>query len=185
MLIALLDAKGLSLDAVVQEMEPQVGWVRQTCQSSANTSSCSSPRIVIEFKKHSTRFSTDRLSSRNRRPRRRVDEWLMIEAHGHSLEFYASLGGLYFHSRFGRAMIEVPDSIPLSVLQGATGRYVEELIDLDFCKGRGWPIIGIESRTVFQSEHAVVVATGSVEYRMPWARSNTAACGPDGAGAVS
>lgn len=174
MLIALLEAKGLSLDAVVREIEPQTGWVRNTAETASDIAARPTPRITIELGSGSERRSARQTSGKGRGSRKRHKNWLMVEAYMHSLEFAAELAGMPMFSRFGRVTISVPDDVPLSVLHGAVGRPVEDLIDLEFWRGRGWKVIGVEMKTPFKNHHAVVVATGSAAYRMPWARSDSA-----------
>ena len=98
------------------------------------------------------------------------DDWARLEIVGHSLEAEARIGGLMFETLFGVLRITLERRLPEALAAGCVGRSIESVIEHAALCGRGWVITGIEEPVSPTSAQALIVATGSTPYRMPWAR---------------
>lgn len=98
------------------------------------------------------------------------DDWARLEIVGHSLEVEARIGGLMFETLFGMLRITLERRLPETLAAGCVGRSIESVIEHAALCGRGWVITGIEEPVSPTSAQALIVATGSTAYRMPWAR---------------
>lgn len=98
------------------------------------------------------------------------DDWARLEIVGHSLEVEARIGGPMFETLFGVLRITLERRLPETLAAGCVGRSIESVIEHAALCGRGWVITGIEEPVSPDSAQALIVATGSTAYRMPWAR---------------
>lgn len=93
---------------------------------------------------------------------------MRIEVVDHSLEVNARIGPVIFASRFGELRVELVEEVPETLFLGCVGRLIEEVVDHVALRGRGWRVIAVENPELDVGQ-VLVVAAGSVEYRMPWA----------------
>ncbi len=167
-LIALLASDGLTLDDVVGQIVPGYGWPQRPRIPSGNRS--------WKMRKHAFRHVRAAL--------RADDPFEILSMHGasvdlssytsakvhivaHSIEVRARLKTVTFSTRFGVLRIALGRCLPDTLAIGCVGRLVEEVVDHASLRGSGWLITDIETS---ENGATLIVKTGSVAYRMPWAR---------------
>ncbi|WP_162233319.1 hypothetical protein, partial [Sphingomonas sp. Leaf33] len=99
--------------------------------------------------------------------------WARVQIVGHSLEIDAEIGPLRFETRFGALRIELDRGLPETLAVACIGRPVDEVIDHESLRGHGWRIIEVDPEHPPYFRQTLVIATGSVGYRMPWWRNNS------------
>lgn len=87
----------------------------------------------------------------------------------HSVELNARIGRVWLETRFGELRVELMDEIPGTIFTACVGRLIEEIVDHEALRGRGWRVVAIEEPSLVGGQ-ALIVAMGSVGYRMPWMR---------------
>jgi len=171
LLISLLADEGMELDDACLSIEPQQGWPAR-------------PRLSQSFKKepqahtHLLRHYIAGLPQEApRRPvlgghlvERKDGGWFCIDVVNHSLEVSAMIGPVTLTTRYGELYVGFADRIPETILAGSVGRLVEEIVDHAALRGRGWRIVAIEDPEWPEVRSTLVVATGTVDFRLPWAR---------------
>lgn len=96
--------------------------------------------------------------------------YLLIQVVDHSIEFHAKIGNVILSTRFGELRVEFLDQLPEVVFVGTVGRLVEEVVDHHAWRGRGWRIVEVDDGYPPLSGQTLIANTGSIPYRMPWAR---------------
>lgn len=174
-LLSLVAAQGKSLDELVDRIEPSSGWPR-----SPGVAQITGTRFrPLEDEPHYRLMDTESGWTKAFRIRgighgftfaHSGDDWGMLEIVGHSLEAEALIGGLSFDTLFGVLKITLERRLPETLAAGCVGRSIESVIEHAALCGRGWVITGIEEPVLPTLAQALIVATGSTAYRMPWAR---------------
>lgn len=95
-----------------------------------------------------------------------------VKVVGHSLEVAVVLGAVRLETRFGILRVRLDRRMPETLATACVGRPVEAVVDHVALRGRGWRITGIEEPRYALDGQVVCVATGSVSYRLPWARDD-------------
>ncbi len=174
-LLALAASLDKSVDEVVDRIEPSPGWprspgVRRIAGTRflpvddwhgfgiLSTALGWTPAVRVRGFGHGFTFNKS------------GDDWARLEIVGHSLEAEARIGGLMFETLFGVLRITLERRLPEALAAGCVGRSIESVIEHAALCGRGWVITGIEEPVSPTSAQALIVATGSTPYRMPWAR---------------
>jgi hypothetical protein len=90
-----------------------------------------------------------------------------VHIDAHSIEVRVRLGTAIFSTRFGLLRIGIGRYLPETLGVACGGRRVEDIVDHQSLYGTGWRVIEVEA-----SKHGsvLVVETGSIPYRLPWAR---------------
>ena len=169
-LISLLGTEGLALDEAVLALEAQPGWPRR-------------PRLAglgpkgHGFYDHVLRkYSAGMLARGLSQPPLHgftieiAGGWIRVEVVDHSLEVSGGIGPVRFRTRFGELRLELIEEMPQTVFIACTGRSVEQVVDHVALRGRGWRIDAVEDARLPVIGQVLVVMTGSVVYRLPWAR---------------
>lgn len=94
----------------------------------------------------------------------------MVHVVDHSIELIARIGRVYLFTLFGELRVELDDELPEVILSACIGWLIDEIVDHEALRGRGWRIVAVEESYPPLQGQTLVVATGSVPYRMPWAR---------------
>jgi hypothetical protein len=170
LLISLLAMDGLTLDDAVSLIRPQAGWPRRP-RLSGRSSSRAARAYWSRWNvlgRRSTQLSQPPLHQH--RFHRADGGYLMVHVVDHSIELIARIGRVYLFTLFGELRIELDDELPEVILSACVGWLIDEVVDHEALRGRGWRIVAVkESYRPLQGQ-TLVVATGSVPYRMPWAR---------------
>ena len=95
---------------------------------------------------------------------------MRLEVADHSLEVSGKLGSVRFETRFGELRLELIDEMPQTMFIACKGRRVEKVVDHAALRGRGWLIDEVEDSKLPAVGQVLVVVTGSIAYRLPWAR---------------
>lgn len=95
---------------------------------------------------------------------------MRLEIVAHSIEVEARIGGLVFETLFGVLRIALERRLPETLAAGCVERLIESVIEHAALCGRGWMITGIEEPVSPTLAQALIVATGSTAYQMPWTR---------------
>lgn len=99
--------------------------------------------------------------------RRRAGRWLRIEVVGHSLEVSARIGSARFETRFGILRVELDDELPAAVAIACVGRRIDEVVDHEVLRGRGWIIEAVEDTSAPSVGQSFLVRTASVTCGVP------------------
>lgn len=97
-------------------------------------------------------------------------EWACLEVVEHSLEAEARIGSARLETLFGVLRIELDAPLPDTVATATIGRPIGDVVDHASLRGRPWLIVSVEEPPSPSSGQTLVVETGSVAFRMPWAR---------------
>ncbi|RYD68269.1 MAG: hypothetical protein EOP58_01070 [Sphingomonadales bacterium] len=97
------------------------------------------------------------------------DDWARLEIVAHSLEFEALIGSVKFETLFGELRVELDDRLPDTLAMACVGRLIGDVVDHAALRGRDWPITRVEDSHPLLGQ-TLVVATGSIVFRMPWVR---------------
>ena len=174
-LLSLVAHLGKSVDELVGRIDPSPRWPR---------SSSLSRHAPIEFRpvRDTNRyFLVSTASGWTKADRRRGfgpgttfmrsdDDWAHLEIAAHSLEVEAWIGPVRFETLFGRLRIVLDDRLPDSLADACAGRLIGDVIDHPALRGQDWLIEGIDDSRGPELGQALIVATGSTAYRMPWMR---------------
>ena len=170
-LISLLAIEGLSLDDAAMFLEAQAGWPRRPRLSSGGSPGRKPYTHVMRH------YFADLLANEYSVPplhSYRIDVadggWMRIGVADHSLEVSGRMGMVRFETRFGELRLELIDEMPQTVFIACKGRPVEDIVDHVALRGRGWRIDAVEDAKLHLLGQVLVVLTGSVAYRLPWAR---------------
>ncbi len=168
LLISLLAIEGLTLDDAMALMKPGRFWPHEPQlwnrprKPALHTHVPKydpvglQPMKICKHPLHSHRFD------------RPDGDYLDINIVDHSLELCARVKPVFLQTRFGVLRIELDDVIPDTVLTGSIGRTIDEIVDHEAWRGRGWRIIATEDGYPPLQGQALVVAMGSVPYRVIW-----------------
>lgn len=176
LLIAMLAVEGLTLDDAVGMLAPPIGW--------PNRPRLSGPNGVMPLHTHLLRHYLAGVPSIpggyplrqvsvhplvNRRFERADGGYLRMEVVDHSLEIEAQVGPVSVSSRFGALRIVLDSDLPQTIFIACVGRLIEDVVDFDVWRGLRWRIVAIEEAVGMRGQ-SLLVAAGSVPYRLPWAR---------------
>ncbi|WP_375393508.1 hypothetical protein [uncultured Sphingomonas sp.] len=170
-LISLLAIEELSLDDAAMFLEAQAGWPRRPRLAGRGSPRLKSHTLVLRH------YFAGLLASGSSLPPLhcyRIDcadrGWMRIEVADHSLEVSGTIGSVRFQTRFGELRLELIDEMPLTLFIACEGRPVEDVVDHVALRGRGWRIDEVVDANLPFIGQVLVVVTGSVAYRLPWAR---------------
>lgn len=175
LLIAILAIEGLSLDDVVEKLEPTPGWPIYPRPSGAKTTHAVYAHLQGHSKMGISRLaagSPKQIAQRRSVARsfiRTAGGYLDLNVIDHSLEIEAKIGAALITTCFGELHVQLDDEFPATLLAASVGRLLEEIVDYDAWRGRGWRIAETTVEN-FGLGSRLIVVTGSVDYRMPWAR---------------
>lgn len=170
-LISLLSIEGLALDDATLLLEPQAGWPRRQRLEGSGLPGRKGYTHILRH--HRAGMLAQQMSvpllDGFRIPS--VDDgWIRIEIVGHSLEVSGKMGPVFFETRYGELRFELIDVMPQALFLACKGRPIEEVVDHVTLRGRCWRIVETEDPKLPGMGQSLVVATGSVAYRFPWAR---------------
>lgn len=174
-LCTLLASQGRSLDDVVNRIEPSSKWPRSPGVSRV---------AATRFRPIDGRPGDALVSTANGWTKaiwvrgfgegftfhQSEEDWMRLEIVGHSLEVEARIGGLVFETLFGVLRITLERRLPETLAAGCVGRSIESVIEHAALGGGGWLITAIEEPVSSNLAQALLVATGSTGYQVPWAR---------------
>lgn len=174
-LLSLVAAQGKSLDELVDRIEPSSGWPRspgvaQITATRFRPLDDEPPYRLVSTESGWTKAFRIRGIGHGFTFARSGDDWAILEIVGHSLEVEALIAGLRFETLFGVLRIAMEHRLPETLAAGCVGRLIGDVIDHLSLRERGWVITGIEEPVSPTVPQALIVATGSTPYRMPWAR---------------
>lgn len=170
LLAPMLAADGLTLDDVAVRIEPELGWPRRP--RLGGSKGAPTPTMTAHTLRHYIAGLNASLTSQPSsgcEVRRRDGDYLAIRVVDHSVELFALIGGVRIDTRFGELRVRTADAVPDTILGASVGRLIEEIIDHPAWRGRGWRIAAVDEDGG-RIGPALVVMTGSVGYRMSWAR---------------
>lgn len=168
-LIVLLASDALLLDDVVEMIEPGCGWPHR-------------PRLSLRGNawlggKHAFRHMAaglrqyvwpDTLLMHGTSVDLSGYKTAKVRIIAHSIEVRVRLKTVTFDTCFGLLRIELGRHLPETLAIACVGRLVEEIVDHPSPRGFGWRVAAVEPSI---NGSALVVETGSIAYRLPWARS--------------
>lgn len=168
LLVSLLAMDGLTLDDAVSLLRPQEGWPRRPRLS--GKPSGRSPRSHWARRPVLGRPSTQlsQTPSHEHEFNRADGGYLRVQVMDHSIELVARIERAFLFTRFGELRVELDDELPAVILSACPGRQIDEVVDHEALRGRGWRIVGVEQGYPPIQGQTLIVATGSVPYRMPW-----------------
>lgn len=176
LLISLLTIEGLELDEAVGTLGPGAGWPARP--------RLSGPKTATHVHRHLLRYymmaRPSQFSSRgptqimqhplfSSRFDRAAGGYFELHVVDHSLEVEARIGPALIETRFGELSVELDFELPATVFVASVGRQLEEIVDHEAWRGRGWRIAAIAEEG-YPWGQRLIAMTGSVEYRMPWRR---------------
>lgn len=170
-LVSLLAIEGLALDDATLLLGPQAGWPRRLRLGGSGLPGRKGYTHILRH------YHAGMLAEEMAVPPmdgfriHSVDDgWIRIEIVGHSLEVSGKLGPMFFETRYGELRFELIDEIPQALFIACKGRPIEKVVDHAALRGRCWRIVETEEPRLPGMGQTLVVATGSVAYRFPWAR---------------
>lgn len=167
-LIALLASEGLLLDDVIETIEPGYGWPRRPRLSSRSETSPWGKHI---FRHIAAGLWPGCWSASQQAHGTSVDlsDYASAKVHivAHSIEVRVRLKTVTCDTRFGFLRIELGRLLPDILAIGCVGRPVEDVVDHVSLHGSGWRISAIDQA---KGGSVLTVETGSIAYRLPWAR---------------
>ena len=175
LLISMLAIEGLTLDDAVAGLEPKSLWPSRPRLSGLKKGVPVSPHHIRYQALRPSQFMSRPPTQITQRPvvARMFDRtgggYVELQVVDHSLEVEARIGPAWIETRFGELSIELDRQLPGTILAGCVGRLVEEIVDHQAWRGRGWRIATIAEEEYPLGER-LIVATGAVDYRMPWVR---------------
>lgn len=170
-LISLLAVEGTTLDDAVRLIEPQPGWPRRLRVQGSGLPGRKGYTHILRHYRAGLLADELPVPPRDGLKFDGVDDgWIRIEIVDHSVEVSGKIGRVFFETRFGQLRFELMDELPQSLFIACRGRLIEELVDHVALRGRGWRIVDIEESKLTGLSQALVVATASITYRLPWAR---------------
>jgi len=174
-LLSLAASEGERIDGLLDRLAPTSGWPRAPALSARPSNQFRRDREPYQ------RFLISTSSGERNVIRRRGfghaiafmqsgDDWACLDVVDHSLEVEARIGQVKFDTLFGVLRVELDHRIPDTLAAACVGRSVCEIIDHPGLRGHHWPIGSIEESLTSAFGQTLVVETGSVAFRMPWAR---------------
>lgn len=167
-LIALLGAEGLTLDDAVALIRPARFWPRRPALSNP------SGKNTIRNPLWRYYMTTTPASHRTPLPRHTCTfhhsngDYVRVQVIDHSLEVEAKIGPVWLETLFGELRVQLDDVMPQTLATACTGRTLEEIVDHEPWRGRGWRIIDVEEPVTAYFGPTLIVAVGSVPYRVAW-----------------
>ncbi|MET3762749.1 hypothetical protein [Sphingomonas sp. UYEF23] len=170
LLTALLATFDLTLNDAVRRIGPQREWPRRPRLSGPKGYYPLHPHLLRHHIAglHPAQISSHPLTGC--RFERDNGDFLLLQFVDHSLELNARIGRVLIETRFGELRIEFMDTLPETILASCVGRMIEEIVDHVAWRGRGWRIRSAKDAEWPFLGQRLIVVTGSVSYRMPWAR---------------
>lgn len=167
-LIALLASDGHLLDDVVETIEPGYGWPRR-------------PRLSAREHSRPVRKHAFRHVAAGLMPYNWPDTQLMhgtsvalsgytsakVRIIAHSIEVRVRLKTVTLDTCFGLLRIDLGRHLPDTLAMACVDRLVEDVVDHYSLRGHGWRVATVVSSNIGS---VLVVETGSIAYRLPWAR---------------
>lgn len=85
----------------------------------------------------------------------------------HSIEVRVRLKTVTLDTCFGLLRIDLGRHLPDTLAMACVDRLVEDVVDHSSLRGHGWRVATVVSSNIGS---VLVVQTGSIAYRLPWAR---------------
>lgn len=168
LLVSLLAADGLTLDDAVTLVEPGRPWPGQ-------------PRLASRSFGHPVGNHVLRYYMAGMRAGRlaeppvsqhtfyRADgDYLTMQVVAHSLELEARIAPLWLETRFGELRVQLDEALPETIAIACVGRLIEEVVDHQAWRGRGWRIVDVEDAVAPYFGQTLIVTAGSAPYRITW-----------------
>lgn len=176
LLISLLAIEGLTLDDAVQTLGPRPGWPARPRLSCAKaTLPVSSHMFRHYMMARQSQFLSGGPVQITQHPLlsgrfdRAAGGHVSLNVVDHSLEVEARIGPALMETRFGQLSVELDFDLPATVFAANVGRLLEEIVDHEAWRERGWRIAATAEEE-YPLGPRLLVMTGSVEYYMPWTR---------------
>lgn len=176
LLISLLAIEGVMLDDAVGTLGPRPGWPARPRLAGSKTLL----PIPHHLFRHYMMARQSQFSSRgptqitqhpllSGRFNRADGGHVTLNVVDHSLEVEARIGPALLETRFGELSVELDFDLPATIFAASVGRLLEEIVDHQAWRGRGWRIAATVEEE-YPLGRRLLVVTGSVDYRMPWVR---------------
>ena len=169
LLVSLLADEGLTLDDAAATIRPQACWPARPRLSGTLVGRRVHPHLL---RYNMIGLSNGQLSEpplHGRWIERADGGYILVQLADHSIEMNALIGRVWLETRFGELRVEFVEKVPETLFTGCVGRLIEEIVDHEALRGRGWRIVAIQEVSPISGQ-TLIVATGSVPYRMPWMR---------------
>ncbi|MES2753484.1 MAG: hypothetical protein V4659_02340 [Pseudomonadota bacterium] len=174
-LLSLVISAGEKVELLLDRLDPGLHWPRYPALSSNPASRFQRlrepPRRFVIATPNGDREAVRRRGFGHTVPfiySRR--DWACLEVVEHSLEVEARIGPARLETLFGVLRVELDAPLPDTVAAATIGRRIGDVVDHTSLHGHPWPIVAIEEPPSPSSGQTLVVETGSVAFRMPWAR---------------
>ncbi len=161
LLVALLDAEGLTLDDLAWMIMPPPGWPFAASPLSRPTPGSRRDSRVRFRAARGTVFAGVTISVRCGG---RVHAQIVAD----SIEVRGRIGTVFVSTGSGMARLRVSGGVPKAVAHAAIGRPAAEVVDMPLLAGRDWSVVAVE-RSMSRNRSTFVVEVGSRPYSMPWA----------------
>ena len=165
-LIALLATQGLTFDQAVALIQPARSWPRrptpsnQSCQYTIRNP-------LWRYYMTTTPTSHQTLPARHAYTFHSAnDDYVRIQVVDHSLEVEARIAPVWLETRFGELRVHLDEALPETIATACVGRLIEKIVDHPAWRGRGWRIVEVEEPVTSYFGQTLIVATGSVPYRI-------------------
>lgn len=176
LLISMLAIEGLSLDDAVEAITPRHGWPARPRLSGSRAAQPAHANLLRYYvagrPSQFTRRPPTQITQRplvSRMFDRAPDGYFQLNVVDHSLEIEARIGPVLIETRFGELSVELDFELPATVFAASVGRLLEEIVDHQAWRGRGWRI-SATAEEEYPLGPRLIVVTGSADYRMPWVR---------------
>lgn len=172
LLISLLGLEGLTFDSAVARLKPSELWPRRPRLSARGCKRPSHGHLLRYYLLGigPTQLSVPPLPSR--RFDRDDGSYIVLQMVDHSLELAASIPPVWLKTRFGQLRVQLDTALPDTIAAACVGRMIEEVVDHEAWRGRGWRIVAVEEPVASYFGQTLVVAMGSVPYRITWPESD-------------
>lgn len=168
LLISLLAGDGLTLDAAVALIDPAQSWPRQPRLSGRSFRHTAHNHLLRYYIAGVPPSQPAEPPSYDHTFHRANGNYVTMKVLDHSLELEARIAPVWLETRFGELRIQLDESLPETLATASVGRLLEEIVDHDAWRGRGWRILDIEEPVASYFGQTLIVATGSVPYRISW-----------------
>lgn len=168
LLISLLAIEGLTLDDAMALMKPGQFWPHDPQLWNRPRKPASQTHMLQYYPVGLRPMQICKHPLHRHRFHRPGGDYLNIDIVDHSLELCARIKPVLLQTRFGVLRVELDEVIPDTVLPGSIGRTIDEVVDHEAWRGRGWRIIATEDGHPLLQGQALVVAMGSEPYRVTW-----------------
>jgi hypothetical protein len=175
LLISLLAIEGMTLDDAVETLGPRPGWPARPRLSGLKAALPVSSHMFRHYMMaRQSQFSSTGPTQITQHPLlscrfdRAVGGHFTLNVVDHSLEIEARIGPVLIETRFGELSLELDFELPATVFAASVGRLLEEIVDHEGWRGRGWRIAAT-AQEEYPLGPRLIALTGSVDYRMPWA----------------